>query len=200
MFFLAYMPSYFLSSLRFPTPLPFLGAVLQSSLLVGTHACPDSFPLLWRLLSADSYYLFPASLVCWHLVVGSPREDKRYCWKSLWVSAKCCLGNEWLGFVFHLTACLGKGLQQLPGRWRCHSNIDNIAVNLLLVLYFRLMKLIPVCAIYPKELLQDYGVYKTDPSVRHRGEHPALFSTVIIRRVSVYQIFHNFIFISFAVT
>lgn len=36
--------------------------------------------------------------------------------------------------------------------------------------------------------------------MRQGGEDPALFSTVTIRTVSACQIFHNFIFISFAIT
>jgi len=62
------------------------------------------------------------------------------------------------------------------------------------------MNLIPVCAIYLKELLQDRSTGKTDPCVRQGGEHPALFSAVIISTVAACQIFPNFIFVSFAIT
>lgn len=117
MFSRGYEPLCSLTCLIFPALLPFLDAVPWCLLLVGTYASPHSFPLQQRLLSADSCHLFPASLVCWHLVVGSPREGKRYCWTFKFLP-KCHLGNEWLGFfLFHLTANLGRGLQQLPGQW-----------------------------------------------------------------------------------
>lgn len=64
------------------------------------------------------------------------------------------------------------------------NGIDNIVVPLLHMLFFHLMNLIPVCSTYPKELLQDCSVDKTNPSVRQRVQHPALFSIVTIRTVS----------------
>lgn len=138
-------------------PLSYFLHFLHSSVL-SCGVCSHSFPLLWRLLSADSCYLSPASLMCWHLVVTSHRKGKRYFCISLWVSdflTKCHLGNEWLGWFFLFFTwlmTLEKVFSSCVEDDSGHSNIDDREATLLPVLFFHLRSIIPVCTIYPKEL------------------------------------------------